>query len=183
MQKRVDVAAVLARGGRPPSRSRSSRSDARRTGRGRRGASRRLTRALIDDPPPSLRFSTAQKRLPAAASTEPTWRIRFLPAFLLLEQLALAGDVSPVALCESTSLRLALTVSASDNDASPIAAWTGTSNIWRGIFSRSFSTSAFPRDAVRLVAVDDQAQRVDGVAAEENVELARDRPSRKPIMS
>ena len=51
-----------------------------------------------------------------------------------------------------------------------MAAWTGTSNIWRGMSSLSFSTSC-AAGAVRAVAVDDERQGVDRLAVDQHVEL------------
>ena len=78
-----------------------------------------------------------------AGHLDPADRLHLLLAFLLLlEQLALAGDVAAVAL-GSTSLRLAFTVSRAMT-LPPIAAWIGTSNICRGISSLSFSVIRRP---------------------------------------
>ena len=51
-----------------------------------------------------------------------------------------------------------------------MAAWTGTSNIWRGMSSLSFLVSARPA-RWRVVAVDDDAERVDRLAVDEDVQL------------
>ena len=68
-----------------------------------------------------------------------------------------------------TFLRMAVTVSRAITLA-PMAAWMATSNIWRGMSSRIFETRARPR-VIGKVAVDDDGERVDGVAADENVHL------------
>ena len=52
----------------------------------------------------------------------------------------------------------------------PIAAWIGTSNIWRGISLRSFSTRSRPL-RLRVLRVDDDREGVDGLAVDEDVEL------------
>ena len=51
----------------------------------------------------------------------------------------------------------------------PIAAWMATSNICRGISLRSRSTSSLPA-LVGEVAMDDQRERVDLLAADEDVD-------------
>ena len=77
-------------------------------------------------------------------------------------------------------MRIAFTVSrAITRD--PIAAWIATSNIWRGISSCSRSTSAFAA-RVRAVAVDDERERVDGLAVDQDVE-PDELASRKPARS
>ena len=51
-----------------------------------------------------------------------------------------------------------------------MAAWTGTSNIWRGMRVRSSAHELATR-RLRPVAVDDDAERVDRLAVHEHVEL------------
>ena len=66
-----------------------------------------------------------------------------LALLLLLEQLALARDVAAVALGHHV-LAEGLDGLAGDDRSRRSAAWIGTSYCWRGIFLRSFSTSARP---------------------------------------
>ena len=51
-----------------------------------------------------------------------------------------------------------------------MAAWIGTSNIWRGISLRSL-LHQLAAGGLRSVAMDDQRQRVDRLAGDEHVEL------------
>src|SRR6187200_2764477 len=86
-----------------------------------------------------------------------------LALLLLLEQLSLAGDVAAVALRE------------------PIAAWMGTSNICRGISSRSRSTSSLPRSyAASRWAISDSASTCSPPT---RTSTRASSPSRNPAMS
>ena len=66
-------------------------------------------------------------------------------------------------------MRIALTVSRA-TILPPIAAWIGTSNIWRGI--SSFELLGQRAAALRrLVARDDERKRIDRLAVEQDLEL------------
>jgi hypothetical protein len=106
-------------------------------------------------------------------STEPDGLHALLALLLLLEELALAGDVAAVALggdvlAEGAMVSRAMILP-------PMAAWMATSYCCRWMTSLSFSARSRPR--VWLLAVQDHAERVDGLAVDEHVDATRS-PSR-----
>ena len=100
-------------------------------------------------------------------STLPDHLHPLLPLLLPLQQLALAGDVTAVALA-STSFRIARMVSRAITR-EPTAAWIGTSNCWRGI-SLELLSQGNPV-AVGAVAMHDRAGRRRRLAVQQDVHL------------
>ena len=182
-------------GGRTPSTTSSYSAAPKRSASKRRSTSspprpRATSARRVSSMRPRPHPSAASRGTPPAGSRPPDPLHPLLAFLLLLEELALAGDVATVALGEDV-LAHARGWSRGRSPGCRSAAWIGTSNICRGMSSLSLLDER-PAAHVRLVAMGDQGERVDRLAVDEHVELhevggpvaglARSRARRSPAV-